>query len=64
MQLQSAGGSAGAWLLWGFSWHDLCLLRVASSSSRPARLLHMVAEEFLQLEREQGSEHEALLFCL
>lgn len=43
MQLQSAGGSAEAWLFWSFSWDDLCLFHVVSSSSKLVRLLHVVA---------------------
>lgn len=43
----------GAWLLWGLSWDVLCLFHVVSSSSRLARLVCVVTEEFPAMrERE------------
>ena len=60
MQLQPAGGAVGAWLLWGLNWDVLCLFRVVSSSSRIARLVCVVTEEFPAMrerERAQASKH-------
>ena len=67
MQLQPAGGAVGAWLLWGLNWDVLCLFRVVSSSSRIARLVCVVTEEFLAVREREGTSLKAqglLRFCL